>query len=179
MKRLNQSQLALLGLLSFGAMSGYDLKQLSDWSVGYFWRESYGQIYPHLKRLEADGLVARKTERGTGRRDRHEYRLTAAGKQTLQRWLAKPAAEEIPRNEMLLKVFFGDLVAPEFTVEHIARQKAQSEAELTAYAAVQKRIEGEQGSPRQKQHWLMTLRYGIHIAQAQMNWCEEMLKELK
>lgn len=69
MKRLNQSQYALLGLLSMGPMSGYDMKQLSEWSVGHFWREGYGQIYPSLKRLTEVGLVKRKTERNAGRPD--------------------------------------------------------------------------------------------------------------
>ena len=48
---------ALLGLLSLGPMSGYDIRQLIPRSIGYFWNESYGQIYPGLKRLAAAGLV--------------------------------------------------------------------------------------------------------------------------
>jgi PadR family transcriptional regulator AphA len=177
MNELNQSQFALLGLLSFGPMSGYDLKQLSDWSVGYFWRESYGQIYPHLKRLAAQGFVSRKTESGTGRRDRHVYKLTAEGKRVLCEWLAKPAAEEVPRNEMLLKLFFGGLTAPQVSAEHIERQRLQSNTALAEYAQVRKRIESEEGQHPQKQYWLMTLRYGEHIAMAQAKWCEEMLKQ--
>ena len=54
---------ALLGLLSIGPMSGYDLRQLIPWSIGQFWNESYGQIYPALKQMTADGLVERETER--------------------------------------------------------------------------------------------------------------------
>src|SRR6267378_1332508 len=40
---------ALLGLLSLGSMSGYDIRQLISQSIGHFWSESYGQIYPGLK----------------------------------------------------------------------------------------------------------------------------------
>lgn len=179
MKELNQSQFALLGLLSLGPMSGYDLKQLSEWSVGHFWRESYGQIYPHLKRLAAQGLVSSKTEGGSGRRDRHVYRLTAAGREALRSWLAKPAVAEVPRNEMLLKLFFGGLVAPRISAEHVARQRTLSDNALKDYAAVRKRIDAEAGDHPQKTCWLMTLRYGEYMAKAQAKWCEEMLKELE
>ncbi len=58
---------ALLGLLSLGPMSGYDIRQLISQSIGYFWSESYGQIYPGLKRLAAAGLVEKKTQRQKGK----------------------------------------------------------------------------------------------------------------
>ena len=61
---------ALLGLLSLGPMSGYDIRQLIPQSIGHFWSESYGQIYPGLKRLAAAGLVEKKTERKKGSPDR-------------------------------------------------------------------------------------------------------------
>ncbi len=48
---------ALLGMLTMGATSGYELKQRIERSIGNFWSESYGQIYPTLKRLEREGLV--------------------------------------------------------------------------------------------------------------------------
>jgi PadR family transcriptional regulator, regulatory protein AphA len=179
MKELNQSQFALLGLLSLGPMSGYDLKQLSEWSVGHFWRESYGQIYPHLKRLAAQRLVTSKTEGGSGRRDRRVYRLTAAGRQALRDWLPKPAVAEVPRNEMLLKLFFGGLVAPGISAEHMERHRTQSELALKEYAAVRRRIDAEVGGHPHKNYWLMTLRYGEYMAKAQARWCEEMLKEME
>src|SRR5580700_9952877 len=89
---------ALLGLLSLGPMSGYDIRQLIQQSIGHFWSESYGQIYPGLKRLEAVGLVAKKTERKHGSPDRYVYSLTADGRDRLREWLKLPVAEEVPRN---------------------------------------------------------------------------------
>ena len=37
-------------------MSGYDLGQSIRASIGFFWNESYGQIYPNLKNLAVDYL---------------------------------------------------------------------------------------------------------------------------
>ena len=39
-------------------MSGYDIKREIEQSIGHFRRESYGQSYPVLRRLEVGGLVA-------------------------------------------------------------------------------------------------------------------------
>src|SRR5277367_6833605 len=103
---------ALLGLLSIKPMSGYDVRQLIPESIGHFWRESYGQIYPALKRLAAAGLVTRRTERQKGRPDRNVYSLTAAGRKQLRDWLGTPAAQAVPRDELLLKLFFGAHAKP-------------------------------------------------------------------
>jgi len=40
-----------LGMLTEGEASGYDLKKHFERSVGHFWSESYGRIYPMLAQL--------------------------------------------------------------------------------------------------------------------------------
>ena len=47
----------VLGLLSHGPRSGYDIKTVVDRSTRFFWAASYGQIYPELRRLEEEGLI--------------------------------------------------------------------------------------------------------------------------
>jgi len=179
MPRRNQSHLALLGLLSMGPKSGYDLKQLSAWSVGYFWREGYGQIYPALKAMTAAGLIRRKTERSSGRPDRHVYSLTSAGRKKLDHWLAQPVVEDVPRNELLLKLFFGGLSPASVSREHLAEHRRRREHALAEYAAVRRRIEKECGDDPQKLFWLMTLSYGECMAEAAIKWCDRCLPQLR
>ena len=90
-----------MGLLSLGPMSGYQLRQLIDESIGNFWTESYGQIYPTLRRLAAEGMVTVKTEREKGRAERKVYTLTKAGHNRLRDWLNLPAQQQVPRNDLL------------------------------------------------------------------------------
>lgn len=177
--KTNQSQFALMGLLSLGEMSGYDLKQLSEWSVGHFWREGYGQIYPSLKRLAVDGMVKKRTERNAGRPERIVYTLTAAGKKALQAWLKVRAEPEVPRSELLLKVFFGGLTDADTVTEHIERKLTACEKELEELKATRARVEREGGRHPQKPFWLMTLSYGEYMTKAQEEWCKDMLKDLK
>src|SRR5262249_61796934 len=78
-RKTSTTEYAVLGMLAMGPGSGYDLKKRIEGSVAHFWSESYGQIYPILSRLAAEGLIARRLERQKGKPDRHVYSITAAG----------------------------------------------------------------------------------------------------
>ena len=56
----NSSRAAILGLLLMHDASGYDIRKLAEGSIGHFWSESYGQIYPTLKRLVRDDTASSK-----------------------------------------------------------------------------------------------------------------------
>ena len=54
---LSKTAYVILGMLTLGRRTGYEIKALVDVSTRFFWAASYGQIYPELKRLEAAGLI--------------------------------------------------------------------------------------------------------------------------
>ena len=98
MKR-NQTAYVILGLLSIEPnQSGYDIHKTVEGSVGYFWGESYGQIYPTIKRLAAEGLIEPSKATSSARPQRRQYCLTDAGRARLQEWLAVPYRDDPPRN---------------------------------------------------------------------------------
>jgi PadR family transcriptional regulator, regulatory protein AphA len=84
MAKGNRSKYAILGLLSWDPMSGYDIKTAVEQSISNFWNESCGQIYPMLKRLAAEGLAATSVEKQVGKPDRYVYALTEKGCKALQ-----------------------------------------------------------------------------------------------
>ncbi|HVW78172.1 MAG TPA: PadR family transcriptional regulator [Alloacidobacterium sp.] len=178
MARVNQSTFAVLGLLSLGPMSGYDLKQLSAWSVGHFWREGYGQIYPTLRQLEKERLVVRKTHRQKGKPDRNVYSITPEGEERLKEWLELPASPEVPRNELLLKLFFGQWTPIATTKRQVEEHRELWRQQISEYAAIRKRLHSEHSKEPGLPFWEMTLSYGEHIAKAQLAWSEETLKKL-
>jgi PadR family transcriptional regulator AphA len=169
---------ALLGLLSLGPRSGYDIRQLISQSIGHFWSESYGQIYPGLKRLAAAGLVAKKTVRKKGSPDRHVYSLTAEGRAQLRRWLKLPVIDEVPRNELLLKLFFGAQAPLTVSREHVLAFLESHQRRLQVYGAIAKTLRREEAQDPQLPFWLMTLNMGRHHSAAMVKWCRETLAEL-
>ena len=168
----------LLGLLTIGPMSGYDLGQAIRTSVGFFWNESYGQIYPNLKMLAAEELVTSKRERQKGKPDRHIYAITKKGRERLAAWLAVEPQAEIPRNELLLKLFFGAQISPDISIEHVERMMKQELAYLREF----RRIELEEISKNLQYpdapYWKMAARFGQLELEAHLRWGEETLSEL-
>lgn len=81
---------ALLALLDVGPMTGYDLARVFTDSVRFAWRASHSQIYPELRTMEADGLIAAtEMERGT-RATKRQYAITDRGQEELVRWAEEP-----------------------------------------------------------------------------------------
>ena len=73
MPKASRTSHAILGFLTWEPMSGYAIKKAVAASIDNFWNESYGQIYPILKRLVANGLATRSpTAWRPGRRVRAE-----------------------------------------------------------------------------------------------------------
>lgn len=107
MARRNTTRFAVLGMLSYMPMSGYDMKKFSDNSLNHFWKENYGAIYPVLGRLESEGLISQVEGEGGGRADRRVYDLTPEGRDALDAWLTEMPEVPVLRVEILLKLFFG------------------------------------------------------------------------
>ncbi|MDH3733834.1 MAG: PadR family transcriptional regulator [Gemmatimonadota bacterium] len=173
MPRTNRTRYTILGVLTHGAMSGYDVKSFIERSIGNFWRESYGQIYPTLKALEAEGLVDRERREGSGRPDRNVYSITRRGSETLREWLVLPAEPEIPRHELLLKLFFGAQVDPEDNLRHIARYRAQAAEALVMLRSTSERLIVSRPDAADLPFWLLGIRLGVMVNEGVVDWCAE------
>jgi PadR family transcriptional regulator, regulatory protein AphA len=168
----------LLGLLAIEPMSGYDLGQTIRASVGHFWNESYGQIYPNLKRLEAEGFVTSKTQRQNGKPDRHVYSVTTKGRERMAAWLKVKPQPEVPRNELLLKLFFGAEVAAEVSIEHVEQMMKSESAYLREFRRIERdEIEKNKHYPGAP-YWKMAARFGQLELEAHLRWAKETLVEL-
>jgi DNA-binding PadR family transcriptional regulator len=135
-------QSALLGVLDARPMSGYELAQFFDSGSGWVWSAPQSQIYPHLRRMEADGLITgERTVRGS-KLERTIYSLTEDGKRVLLEWLGEYHAPPPPRDPFALQALLFDMLAPEEAVtvlkafieeqEHIAERHEVQAARLRA-----------------------------------------------
>ena len=177
-KRSSSSMEVLLGLLTIQSMSGYDLGQTIRGSVGHFWNESYGQIYPNLKMLAEGGFVTAKLERQKGKPDRHIYSITKKGRAHLANWLAVPPQPEIPRNELLLKIFFGVQTSPETLIEYMERMLKNERAVLQELTRIEQEVLAQNQQFPDVPYWRMAARFGQFELEAHVRWAEETLAEL-
>jgi PadR family transcriptional regulator AphA len=128
---------ALLGLLSILPMSGYDLAQAAERSVGRFWPVSRSQVYAELARLEPLGLVQGTEIAQEGRPDKRLFRLTERGEQVLDSWLeSEDVAPPRLRLPFLLKVFLGHRTDPRRTADLLAEVRAGALAQAEDLGAL-------------------------------------------
>ena len=181
MPKVNRSKYAVLGMLSFAPMSGYDMKKRFDSSIAHFWNENYGRIYPVLKDLEAEGLVTKKTETIEGKPPRNVYSITGKGSRDLEVWVLLPAERPTLRIEMLLKLFFGSQVPKENIIQKVESEKAFCMQTLNMYSQIEEHVKSvhEEGVKPETPNWLITLSYGKHYYRAVSEWCDETLKTLR
>lgn len=118
-KSLTATECAVLGLLTRGPKSGYDLKKATV-----------------LPRLVEAGYVKSRRVAQSQRPDKQVYRITARGREALREWIEWTPAERPPdRNPLLLKLFFGELGSTESLVAQVRERREDAErlkAELNA-----------------------------------------------
>jgi DNA-binding PadR family transcriptional regulator len=183
MPKENRSKYAILGMLDFCPMSGYDLRKYAAISIAHFWKEDYGHIYPTLKLLLEEGLAKMDEVPGKGKAPRHLYSISKEGKEELARWLDEMPNPPNLRIELLLKVFLGRRAEPDrliLMLEHQSKECESARAELLATEAHLRSeiaLGGEAG--REAGFQLMTLRYGKSYYESLGTWCRETLEELR
>lgn len=173
MARENKTRFAVLGLLLWGPMSGYDMKKAIDRSLGHFWTESYGQLYPILTELAAAGLATKQVQPGDGKPDRHVYAITDAGRTVILDWLAYPAEPVKYRLEVLLKLIYSGYLPPAERLAHVTRFRTEQQALLEQYTAIEAHLESRHAGNPHAPYWLITVRCGIHTVRAMLAWCDE------
>jgi len=177
--RASTSRYAILGALSLCPLSGYDLKKLIERSIAHFWNESYGQIYPVLNRLAAEGMAERRREIQRGKPDRHVYSLTANGREELARWLAAPARQEPFRSELLLKLFLGGAGRVADSIAQLEHYQTRQRELLETYDAIERQLRKEMAGHSQLPFSLVTLHYGQRRCRAMLEWCAESVRALR
>ncbi|HET9913475.1 MAG TPA: helix-turn-helix transcriptional regulator [Anaerolineales bacterium] len=104
---------AILGLLSWRPMTGYDIKKMFAGSAAFYWSGNNNQIYTTLVRLHENGLVTREVEIQEDSPSRKIYSITPKGQAELKNWLfSEPEPPEL-KNAFLIQLAWADQLSPE------------------------------------------------------------------
>lgn len=175
----NKSKYAILGILSFGPMSGYDIKKFYEQSVASFWSESYGQIYPILKRLAKEGLATKSIQKQEGKPDRHIYAITEKGRDELQYWLVEPIGRHVGRHEIILKLIFGKQISIADNIRQIEAFQDRQRKELTELEELKEQFHIDRAENPNHPFWQLAFDYGKHVNRAYIQWAQKALASLR
>jgi DNA-binding PadR family transcriptional regulator len=158
---LNPTAASLLGFLHQGPMTGWNLEQTVEHSIGNFWNVTRSQVYRELRNLHRLGLV----EPGqAGPRDRLPYTITDAGRQAFAEWIARPPGDELIRFPLLLTVFFREQVEPARLRRYLREHELRHMRRLEDYERDLAAMDDTTSGPA------LTLRFGIEYERAVLRW---------
>ena len=174
-----KTKFVILGLLTIEPMSGYDIKKMIGETIGHFWSESNGQLYPALSQLVNDRLIVLEEKQKKGKKESHLYAITDLGREALETWLGEDIeGKNIQRDEELLKLFFGKNASPSTTVQLLQKREKRVKEKLDQFLLIQKELATLTTSPHHL-YWSLSLKNGIYRAQAELRWCQESIQAIK
>ncbi len=179
MAKENTTSFIILGLLNHEDSSGYDLKKKIDYMISRFWEVGYGQLYPTLSQLEKGGMVTKRTGENSKGPEKSVYSITAKGREVLKEWLSVPGAKEYTKYEILLKLFFGNMVSYRENVERIENFKERHLNDLQMIQMYKSNLEKVIEEGDDHLYYFLTVLFGEFIYKAYIEWAHEAEKLLK
>ncbi len=170
---------AIMGFLSVGEMTGYDLKtRCFDRSAAHYWPADQAQIYRTLDRLEREGLVCSHIEVQRGRPDRIVYSLTEEGNRVLLEWLKTRHPAPPDRDPLLVQVAFADHLPDTAVLDLLTTIQSERHARLEALRADASRLETcTRGLPeRALMFRRMTYEAAMAKERATIEWLEDSIE---
>ena len=183
---------AILGYLSTGPGSGYDLAQQLNGGLGWFWSAAHSQIYPELKRLEEAGLVEGSPTTVGEKLEKRVYSITKSGLSELVAWTSGPPVYRPNRDPERLQLTFSDLGDTDAIRRHLEAHRAhfsERREQLRAtldrmlsrrHERVERRLAGRSQSQQALTLLTRDLAYSGDIGRAEyeIRWATEALARL-
>lgn len=163
--------LAILGLLKERSMHGYELRKQLAQRLGFFWKVSFGSLYPTLKKLERHGWVAKLEPADHTSRRKQAYRITESGERRFFALLEAGPASAWEDEKFPLRLAFFRYLRPEIRIRLLERRKHTLEDRLS---------EGEHSLSRAQHHpadtyTLSLMRHGMAVTRADIDWLDELI----
>lgn len=176
----SKTKFLILGLLSEEPLSGYEIKKIVDTRFSFFWSESFGQIYPQLKKLSEEGLIEETGIKETGNnKASKKYSITDKGINGLKQWLKEPVEKEVVRYEILLKMYFSNILSPEIMLSHIKEFQISHRQQKMLFDKFQAQLEKYKDVHENHEDILLVLSFGQKVWKAYDDWCDEVSKVLE
>lgn len=169
---------AILGFLVDQPMHGYELKRKLSPALPRERRMNDGVLYPLLRRMEAEGLVRKRVERGATGRDRNVFHATARGRREFDRWLRSSDEEAdeatydfLVGHPFLTKCLFFARLDPDEVEQKLAAQLEDSTRKLETFRAIRKGMVARDVDP----YRIAVLDLGIAQQKERLRWLKRMV----
>lgn len=171
----------ILGLLSYGEMSGYEINTAFRDSLSFFWSAQTSQIYREIDTLEKNGWIEKRAVEQDGRPNKNICAITEAGRAELRRWLAEDnaGATRDRRDPVMMKTFFmGELPASEGLefFKSLQRECQEYAGGLQETGAIIEAYQKMIPDGKKAVFWQMAAEFGKRYMEMYLGWTEYCIK---
>ena len=170
-------RIATLGLLAQQPGSGYDLLNRFENSMANVWPATQSQLYGELNKLADAGLIEVSD---VGPRGRKAYRVTAAGRDELMRWILHPEDDPPVRRPDVLRVFLLGQIPRDQVRKYVVTVAEQAESELARYEQLRDSVtwSDDPADAPADFYGRAALEYGLRNAAMEAAWGRWLTEEL-
>lgn len=169
---------ALLGLIHMQPQTGYDLRKIFETTPMGHYSSSPGAIYPALKRLEQEGLIAGEVSAGDTLRPKRIYSATQQGVESLRAWVSQPIVKDDLLHkdaELMLRFSLMGTVVDNDTTRRFLEQMSNVLDEYIPELEQVLAAMTKAGPP----HGRLALRSGIEAYKGRRKWVRKAIKEFE
>ncbi len=183
---------AILGLLSWRPLTGYDIKKMFAGSAAFYWSGNNNQIYTTLVKLHENGLVTREVEIQEDSPSRKIYSITPKGKAELQKWLLSEPEPPQLKNTFLIQLAWADPLSPEDLDRLLGKYEAEMQMQVSMLQAQKQQKNADPSgkirdayinaaqarTPREAVLWTMIQQNWISFYENELKWVRSLRKQL-
>ena len=172
--RLTGTECLVLGMLTWGERSGYDINKSVERGAGGFWTTARTQVYAILPKLVERGLATTRVVEQSERPDKQLYAITDAGKRALRDGLMT----EIPstlKDATLLKVVYGNYLAPRALMDVVQARRDEARERIVELEELAQTLEGKDD----EFYSMLAVDLGIERNYAVVRWADQTLRKLQ
>lgn len=175
-KRASVLELAVLGILHESPLHGYELRKRLNALLGTLRAISYGSLYPCLKQLLGDGLIAEEVPRNeqnpplAGKRAKIVYALTADGKDHFAALMAEAGPSEWEDDSFGVRFAFFGRTDAAVRLRILEGRRRRLEERLDGVRAHATRTR-----ERVDAYTLELQRHGLESVEREVRWLNELI----
>lgn len=163
---------AILGLLSWKALTGYDIKKIIQESPYIYWSGNNNQIYKGLIQLEKDELVTCRVIHQENAPSKKEYDITELGLRSLNHWLKSEEFEMPEYKKTFLVQLSWSANLERADLEHLLEKyKAKMEEMVIMFQEIKRRKTNfPERNEKESYIWNMIYDNMIQTYEAEIVW---------
>ena len=164
---------AILGMLNWKSMTGYEMKRLIENSSSMYWSGNNNQIYKALVQLLNEGLVTNIVEQQESLPAKKIYTVTPEGLSVLKAWImSQPEAPDVKKS-FLIQLSWADLLTDEELAQIVDQYEKEVELQFMIEREKQRRDEvSPNRTPREKILWDMIRDNLLSSCQNEIDWIQ-------